>query len=596
MSRLEKLQRTTSLNDLAKLLGYKPKALSYILYILPKEDQYFEFTIPKKNGGKRNIKSPNERLKKLQRHLAKLLNECFEETFTKSKNKSSLSHGFRKKHSIITNANKHKNKRYVFNVDLLDFSPSINFGRVRGFFIKNNHFKLETKVATIIAQIACHDNELPQGSPCSPIISNLIGHLLDIRMVNLAKRAKCTYSRYADDLTFSTNKKDFPKKIAIMKNEHDNKWNASETLINEIKKVGFKINEKKTSLQYKTSRQISTGLVVNEKVNIKKEYYRQARSMCHALFQSNKFYIGSKQLLASEVSEDAPMADTSSPNNTEAVFEKSQPEEKVTASINQLEGILSFIYHVKKPHDVRKSNNRLHKPTSTTKLYRTFFYYKHFFSLNQPLIICEGKTDVIYLKCALKQLEKEYQEFVNRKDDEYIFRISFLNLSKNLRDVFATSTGTSGLVKLMNLYKEYMRSKPFKGEGKKHPVIILTDNDKGAKEIKKMFTEKDLEKSVHHFFENLYVVPVPLKSGHKEAAIEDLFDEKIRNTEINGKKFKRKGKIDNKSEYSKTIFAEKVVKANQNTINFNGFKEVFDRFKGVIEDYNQKKYRINSLN
>ena len=132
------------------------------------------------------------------------------------------------------------------NVDIQDFFPSINFGRVRGFFIKNSHFSLDTNVATVIAQIACHNNELPQGSPCSPIISNLIGHLLDIRMANLAKRAKCTYSRYADDLTFSTNKKDFPDSIAIMKD--DNNWVAGSRLIKEIEKVGFSLNTKKTSI------------------------------------------------------------------------------------------------------------------------------------------------------------------------------------------------------------------------------------------------------------------------------------------------------------------------------------------------------------
>ena len=116
----------------------------------------------------------------------------------------------------------HKNKRHVFNVDLKDFFPSLNFGRVRGFFIKNAHFQLEPKVATVIAQIACHDNELPQGSPCSPIISNFIGHLLDVRMANLAKKTKCNYSRYADDLTFSTNWKEFPEKLAIKKKGSDN--------------------------------------------------------------------------------------------------------------------------------------------------------------------------------------------------------------------------------------------------------------------------------------------------------------------------------------------------------------------------------------
>ena len=586
MSTLEKLQKTKSLSGLASLLGYKPKALSYILYKLPSEKKYIEFTIPKKNGGKRKIQAPTDQLKQLQRRLAGMLNTCFEETCIRSKPKRSLSHGFRKKHSIITNATKHKNKRYVFNIDLKDFFPSINFGRVRGFLIKNAHFNLDPKVATVIAQIACHDNELPQGSPCSPIISNLIGHLLDVRMANLAKKTKCTYSRYADDLTFSTNWKEFPEKLAIKINGSDNEWVPGRALKKEIEKVGFTINEKKTSLQYKTARQITTGLVVNKKVNIKKEYYRQARSMCQALFQSDEFYLGSKHTSASAISENAQTTGTSSLNSNEMHLEESQPQENVTASINQLEGILNFIYYVKKRHDHRKYGDKRYRPTAIAKLYRELLFYKHFFSLNRPLIICEGKTDIIYLKCALKQLEKEYGEFVQKKDDGFIFKIGFLNMSQNLKDVFQISGGTPGLASLMEMYKEYM--KPFKSQGKKNPVIILIDDDSGSEAIKKVWKEHDSTKPFSHYAANLYVAHVPHRRDHEETAIEDLFDKKALETKIDGKTFKRKEPIDTNTEYGKIIFAEKVIKANQNAINFDGFKGILDRFKRVIEDYNQK--------
>ena len=97
-----------------------------------------------------------------------------------------------------------------------NFFPSINFGRVRGFFLKDKHFSLQPPVATVLAQIACFENELPQGSPCSPVISNLIGHVLDGRLARFAKTHKCTYSRYADDITFSTSRKDFPPEIGVL--------------------------------------------------------------------------------------------------------------------------------------------------------------------------------------------------------------------------------------------------------------------------------------------------------------------------------------------------------------------------------------------
>ncbi len=212
MSKLKKLKKAVSLSDLANLLGFRSKSVAYILYKIPEDKKYTEFSIPKKNGNERAIKAPTDQLKLLQKRLADLLYECYDEI---NSNNKSISHGFRKNHSIFTNAINHKNKRHVFNVDLYNFFPSINFGRVYGYFIKNNHFNLNQKIATVIAQIACHNNELPQGSPCSPIISNFIGHILDIRLVNLSKKTKCTYSRYADDLTFSTNKKDFPSQIAL---------------------------------------------------------------------------------------------------------------------------------------------------------------------------------------------------------------------------------------------------------------------------------------------------------------------------------------------------------------------------------------------
>ena len=141
-----------------------------------------------------------------------------------SKEAQTIAHGFKRNRSIITNAKQHRNRRHVFNVDLEDFFPSINFGRVRGYFIRDSSFALDKDVATVIAQIACHENALPQGSPCSPVISNLIAHVLDMHLVNLASMVGCTYSRYADDLTFSTNKESFPPEIAERSKTEPHLW------------------------------------------------------------------------------------------------------------------------------------------------------------------------------------------------------------------------------------------------------------------------------------------------------------------------------------------------------------------------------------
>ena len=112
MSRLKSLKKSKTLSDLALLLGFKPSSVSYIIYKIPDDEKYEQFTIPKKNGDIREIKSPIPQLKLLQRRLADLLISCFEDIHGENK---SLSHGFRRGHSIITNASRHKNKRYVFN-------------------------------------------------------------------------------------------------------------------------------------------------------------------------------------------------------------------------------------------------------------------------------------------------------------------------------------------------------------------------------------------------------------------------------------------------------------------------------------------------
>ena len=124
-----------SKNELADCLGIKLATLTYILYKIPNNEKYYLFNIPKKTGGVREISSPVASLKHIQTIIAKQLSETYEEIFQNYSASSSLSHGFRKNHSIVTNSKKHKNKRYVFNIDLEKFFPSINFGRVRGYFI-----------------------------------------------------------------------------------------------------------------------------------------------------------------------------------------------------------------------------------------------------------------------------------------------------------------------------------------------------------------------------------------------------------------------------------------------------------------------------
>jgi retron-type reverse transcriptase len=224
MSRLNSLKATVTRSDLAKLLPSKPAVLAYVLFKQPAAAKYKTFEISKRSGGKRTICAPIDALKVIQQKLSILLQDCVDEINQAKNLKDRIAHGFKRKRSIITNARQHRNRRHVFNLDLEGFFPSINFGRVRGFFIHDKNFALHKDVATVIAQIACYENALPQGSPCSPVISNLIAHVLDMHLVRLASKVGCTYSRYADDLTFSTNKKVFPPEIAKPSDTDPHLW------------------------------------------------------------------------------------------------------------------------------------------------------------------------------------------------------------------------------------------------------------------------------------------------------------------------------------------------------------------------------------
>jgi RNA-directed DNA polymerase len=357
---LQKLRDAKTLDDVAHLLGFTPSGLSFVLYKIPDSQKYANFEIPKRSGGKRLIKAPEPRLALMQRRLAKLLYDCLDELKTGAPPpRRSLAHGFERERSIITNANLHKRRRYVLNLDLEDFFPSINFGRVRGFFLKDKHFALQPKVATILAQIACHENELPQGSPCSPVVSNLIGHLLDSRLARFAKKHKCTYSRYADDITFSTSRKDFPPDLAFPVPGTKAEWQLGAELREKIEHSGFKINDKKTRMQFRASRQVTTGLMVNEKVNIRQEYWRAARQMCHALFTTGTYYRMVPATLMGGAPGDPPV------------------KQQIT-SLNPIGGMLAHIHQVKEEADLREAKAKRDKPTGARRLYRRFLFYKNF--------------------------------------------------------------------------------------------------------------------------------------------------------------------------------------------------------------------------
>jgi len=402
VSLLRKLKESKSLNDLAYILGFSPKNLAFILYKIPEEDKYQLFEIPKKDGGIRLINAPDARLKNLQRRLANVLYACIDEIDDHHGLKS-LTHGFKRDLSIHTNAKVHKNKRHVLNFDIEDFFPSINFGRVRGYFIKNKSFLLNEKIATLIAQICCHKNELPQGSPCSPVISNLIAHLLDVRLVGVAKKYGCSYSRYVDDITISTNKKEFPKELSTHDPENLDSCNLGKEIEKIFLRTGFKVKGSKTRLTHRDQRQLVTGLTVNKKVNVRKEYYKLARAMTYSFFNTGNYSVPG---------EFSPLD-----------IPEKESNETVETKMARLEGVLNHIHYTRNISDHRDLKDKQDDPTAIWRLYRDFLYYKTFGAPDKPLVVCEGVTDSIYLKLALKKLHNECPNLIDKTGNKFNLKI-----------------------------------------------------------------------------------------------------------------------------------------------------------------------------
>lgn len=254
------------------------KQLRYYRYSSLSKERYKEFEIKKKSGGVRQIMAPCKTLKYIQKCINFLLQTVFVP--------SPQAMGFVPQRSIATNAKKHIGQLYVYNMDLKDFFPSIEAGRIYRR-MQAQPFNLPDTVASILTDLCCHPmlvermengtlvkvlkNVLPQGAPTSPVLTNIICDRLDLHLNKLANSIGVRYTRYADDITFSS--------------MHNIYQDDSEFLVKVraiINEQGFQINENKTRLQKRGMRQEVTGLVVsNEKINVSKKYVKQLRKLLY---------------------------------------------------------------------------------------------------------------------------------------------------------------------------------------------------------------------------------------------------------------------------------------------------------------------------
>jgi RNA-directed DNA polymerase len=242
---------------------------------------YIRFKIPKKTGGERLISAPMPRLKKAQHWILVNILEKLE--------LHGAAHGFRSSHSIVTNARPHVGSEVIINFDLKDFFPSISYKRVKGLFQSFGYSEAASTIFGLLCTepeieeleldgktyfVAVTERHLPQGSPASPAITNLLCRRLDKRLDRMAGELGFVYTRYADDLTFSASGDSLQNICNILR--------RTESI---VLHEGFTINEQKTRILRKNRQQEVTGIVVNEHLSISKKELKRFRA---TLFQIEK--------------------------------------------------------------------------------------------------------------------------------------------------------------------------------------------------------------------------------------------------------------------------------------------------------------------
>jgi retron-type reverse transcriptase len=263
--------------DVATALGVSVPRLRWLCYHSEAAGRvhYVFFEVPKRSGGMRLLSAPHDGLARAQQWV-------FDNILGKLPTEPPA-HGFVAGRSTVTNAVPHLRQGVVVNLDLSDFFPTITFRRVRGLFQRIGY---SPAVATVLALlcteaprraveldgrtlfVAVAERALPQGACTSPALSNQVTRRLDKRLTGMAAKHGWTYTRYADDLTFSSSRRaDVPMLLARVRHI--------------VSEEGFVVNPDKGRVQRHSGRQTVTGVVVNQKPALPREEVRRLRAILH---------------------------------------------------------------------------------------------------------------------------------------------------------------------------------------------------------------------------------------------------------------------------------------------------------------------------
>ena len=238
---------------------------------------YVQFTVRKKSGGVRVLASPHQKLRQAQNWVL--------ENIVAKVPLHGAAHGFVPGRSTVSNATPHVGQDVVVNADLKDFFPSITFPRVAGFFrglgysgavatilglLVTESPRQQVRYAGKTLWVATGPRALPQGACTSPALSNAIAWRLDRRLAGIANKLDWTYTRYADDLTFSASgESSQPVGYLLARLRHI------------VQDEGFSLNKKKTRVQRRNTQQSVTGVVVNQRPGVSRKTVRQLRAILH---------------------------------------------------------------------------------------------------------------------------------------------------------------------------------------------------------------------------------------------------------------------------------------------------------------------------
>ena len=574
---IDKLKKCNTISDFIDEfnLGLSVKQFGYIVYGVADDKKYQLFSIPKATVGSRLIYAPKKSLKFLQKQFADIFLQCILDIQNKNPQYLKCNHAFEKHKSIISNAQLHQKKRYILNIDLSDFFGSIHYGRIKGFLVNDKYFGISESGARIIARLATCHQKLPQGSPLSPILASLIGNTLDIRLVKLAKKYKLTYTRYADDITLSSNI-DFRKNFVDW-DEIKSIWAVSPNLEKTINKSGFSINPKKTRYTTFHSRQVVTGLVVNRHTNVSSEYKKQNRAMVDSLLKTGSFYI-------------------------------LENNEKTKGNINQLIGRLNHAVYAKyyqpiiaahlPPEDRenfgKQNKNNLNKIINSswqkngkeaskadhqTKLLRNVLFFKYFIQLDKTKIFPEGLTDITYLQIAAETLGKK---------DNYSFQRINASLGK-----LGITGGTPPINKFINYlkHKDFLTLKQLLVQSN-YPAIFILDYDQGLKDNTNITSRFDKNKGSQyiHIDRNIYILLLSKYNSDytdptKGVCIENLIQHNGLTISTIGEKnedIQWNGRRVSKMEFSKIVFDK------PKSFDFTKFSHIFELISEIERDYAEK--------